>query len=285
MTATSSSPLYEVLALRFGTHPGRLARENFLFCDDPYATGEPASFDFFIWVVRNDDRVIIVDTGFDVETAARRGRSQIHHPIDALADLGISPREVSDLVITHMHWDHAGFLDAFPAARVHLQETELAYCTGHAMRHLATRRTFEAADVSTAVRLLFEGRLHPHRGVVEIAPGVEAHPGHGHTPGLQVVRVQTRRGWVVLASDSTHLWANIRRRAPFPLVTHLPSMMNTYELVEGLADGPDHIIPGHDPQVATRFPRLPQAPRWVCLHERPVDAYAEPGSMLAHGPG
>lgn len=279
--AEDKYPYYEILALRFGTHADRRARENFLFADDPCATEALASFDFYIWVIRNEDRVIVVDTGFAAKTAIQRGRTQLHHPIDALADLDISPNDVSDLVVTHMHWDHTGHLGAFPAAHVHLQEAELAFCTGRAMRHTAPRRPFEADDVSTAVHLLFAERLRLHQSPVEIAPGVEVHPAPGHTPGLQVVRVRTRRGWVVLASDSTHLWANIRRRAPFPILDHLASMVETYETVEALADGPDHIIPGHDPQVATRFPALAHAPYWVCLHQPPVVAYSESDPELA----
>ncbi|MFI6685551.1 N-acyl homoserine lactonase family protein [Streptomyces sp. NPDC050485] len=283
MTASTTPPTYEVLAFRFGRQTGRLARENFLFADDPCATDAPAAFDFYIWVVRNADRVIVVDTGFRAETGAARGREQLHHPIEALADLGISPAQVSDLVVTHMHWDHTGHLDAFPGARVHLQEAELAFCAGRAMRHAAPRRPFEADDVGTAIRLLFEERLQLHQGPAEIAPGIEVHPATGHTPGLQVVRVHTQRGWVVLASDSSHLWANIRRRAPFPILDHLASMVDTYETVESLADGADHIIPGHDPQVGTRFPALESAPRWVRLHEPPIAAYVEPGEELTGG--
>lgn len=275
---TRDTPCYEVLALRFGTQKDRLARENFLFADDPCATDTPAPFDFYTWIIRNDDRVIAVDTGFAADTGLLRGRTQLHHPVEALADLGIRPAQVSDLVVTHMHWDHTGHLDAFPGARVHLQEDELAFCTGRAMRHAAPRRPFEADDVNAAVRLLFDERLKLHRGPVEIAPGVEAHPAPGHTPGLQVVRVHTERGWLVLASDSSHLWANIRRRSPFPILDHLASMVDAYETVEALADGPDHIIPGHDPQVADRFPALPSAPRWVGLHQQPVRAYSEPGA-------
>jgi glyoxylase-like metal-dependent hydrolase (beta-lactamase superfamily II) len=275
---TRDTPCYEVLALRFGTHSGRLARENYLFADDPCATDTPAPFDFYTWIIRDDERVIAVDTGFAADTGIIRGRTQLHHPLEALSDLGISPRQVSDLIVTHMHWDHTGHLDAFPTARVHLQEDELAFCTGRAMRHTAPRRPFEADDVNTAVRLLFDERLQLHRGPVEIAPGVEAHPAPGHTPGLQVVRVHTERGWLVLASDSSHLWANIRRRSPFPILDHLASMVDTYETVEALADGPDHIIPGHDPQVAARFPALPDTPRWVSLHRHPVRAYSEPGT-------
>jgi glyoxylase-like metal-dependent hydrolase (beta-lactamase superfamily II) len=274
----SPTPSYELLALRFGRQSGRLARENFLFADDPCATDAPAAFDFYIWVIRGQDQVIVVDTGFAAHTAAKRGREQLHHPVEALSDLGIHPTDVSHLLVTHMHWDHAGHLASFPTARVHLQESELAFCTGRAMRHAAPRRPFEAGDVSTAVQLLFEERLTLHQGPATIVPGVEVHPAPGHTPGLQVVRVHTERGWVVLASDSSHLWANIRRRTPFPILDHLASMVEAYETVEQLADGPDHVIPGHDPQVATRFPRVEGAARWVRLHREPIAPYADPAS-------
>ncbi len=263
-------PTYEVLALRFGTQAKRLTRQNFLFDDGNHAADDVSPFDFYLWVIRNDRNLLVVDTGFSPAAAARRGREILHPPKDGLADLRIAPGDVADLVITHMHWDHAGNLDLFPSARVHLQEKELAFCTARAMRHEAARRPFEPDDVGDAVRLLFDERLVLHDGPAEILPGVTIHPAVGHTPGLQVVRVHTKRGWIVLASDSTHLWANIRQRSPFPILDHLSSMMESYEIVEGLADGEDHVIPGHDPQVALRFPQEPTAPHWVCLHEPPL---------------
>ena len=79
----------------------------------------------------------------------------------------------------------------------------------------------------------------------------------GHSVGLQVVRVPTRRGWIVLASDATHFWANIRTRSPFPIVVDMAKMLEGYQIVESLADGPDHIIPGHDPLLLARFPCVP----------------------------
>lgn len=265
-----TTPTYEVLALRFGTQADRPVRQNFLFDDGHCAHDAVAPFDFYVWVVRNHRHVVVVDTGFSHAAAARRGRTILRSPQDGLADLGIDPAGVSDVVITHLHWDHAGNLDLFPSARIHLQEAELAFCTGRAMRHEATRRPFEPDDVKTAVQRLFDGDLVLHRGPAEIVPGVTVHPAVGHTPGLQVVRVHTERGWIVLASDSSHLWANIRQRSPFPILDHLASMLEAYEIVEALADGEDHIIPGHDPQVALRFPALAGAPGWVCLHEPPA---------------
>lgn len=267
-----TTPTYEILALRFGTHADRIARDNFLVPDARFAAGEPMPMDFYTWVVRDEHNVVLVDTGFSEEMAARRGRTILRPPVEALADLGIEAAGVSDVVITHMHYDHAGNLDRFPTARVHLQEEELRFCAGPAMRHAVVRKPFEQVNVATAIGLLFDGRLMLHRGEAEILPGVTVHPVRGHTPGTQVVRVNTRRGWVVLASDATHLWANIRGRSPFPILDNLTTMLDAYDVVESLADGEDHIIPGHDPQVALRFPQSPQAPDWVCLHEPPVDA-------------
>jgi glyoxylase-like metal-dependent hydrolase (beta-lactamase superfamily II) len=70
-----------------------------------------------------------------------------------------------------------------------------------------------------------------------------------------VVRVHTARGWVVLASDAVHYWANIEERNPFP-AADVMGAIEGFAVVEKLADGPTHIIPGHDPAVLTRFPPL-----------------------------
>jgi glyoxylase-like metal-dependent hydrolase (beta-lactamase superfamily II) len=268
-----TTPTYEVLALRFGTHADRVARENFLFVDGRCAPDAPMPLDFYVWLIRDDRHVLLVDTGFGPEVGARRGRTVFRSPLDGLAALGIEAARVSDVIITHMHYDHVGNLALFPAARLHVQEEELRFCTGAGMRHEAVRRPFEPGDVKAMVQRLFDERVRTYRGPAEIAPGVTVHPVGGHTPGLQVVRVNTERGWVVLASDAAHLWANIRRRAPFPIFDHLTSVFEAYDAVEALADGADHIIPGHDPQVALRFPRLPRSAAdspWVCLHEPPA---------------
>ncbi|MFC0847422.1 N-acyl homoserine lactonase family protein [Streptomyces noboritoensis] len=270
--AEDTPPEYEVLALRFGTHADRPARDNFLVDEGQFTPGSDMPMDFYLWVIRNDRHFLLVDTGFNEEMARRRGRTLFRCPVDALADLGVAAEDVSDVVVTHMHYDHAGNLDRFPHARIHLQEDELRFCTGPAMRHHVVRKPFESVNVKTAVQGLFEDQLVLHRGEAEIIPGVTVHPVPGHTPGTQVVRVPTARGWVVLASDATHLWANIRLRSPFPILDHLTPMLEGYEKIEALADGDDHIIPGHDPQVALRFPALPGAPDWVRLHEPALDS-------------
>ncbi len=71
---------------------------------------------------------------------------------------------------------------------------------------------------------------------------------------LQVVRVNTRRGWVVLASDASHLYANIERGNPYPIIFREDQMLEGWETLRRLADSEAHIIPGHDPKVMDLYP-------------------------------
>src|SRR5271166_5919856 len=197
---------YEVLALRYGIFDGRLQFQNYIIPDDHAA---PDPLDFYVFAVRGNGRTIVMDTGFNPVSAKRRGRELLRTPADALMQAGIDPAEVPDVVLTHMHWYHAGGMEYFPKATFHLQAAEMV-CQPF------LRRPFYIDDVQSAVCALYTDRLRFHDGTAEIAPGITLHLIGGHSGGIQSVRVPTERGWVVLAGDSTHLWGNIRKRMPFP---------------------------------------------------------------------
>lgn len=249
---TPSIPNYEIFAVRYAT-VDRLARENFVSTDLPDA---PMPMDYFIWAIRGPDQNVVVDTGFTEAAAKARKRRYLHCPIDGLRRIGIDPETVQHVVMTHLHYDHAGNLGRFPAALFHLQETELTFVTSKFMLHRALRHAYNIEDIVNVVRILHEGRIVLHCGFGEVLPGITLHHIGGHTAGLQAVRVHTSRGWVVLASDATHFYANLRERSPFPIVQDVGAMLEGYGRLETLADGPDHIIPGHDPAVVTQFPRV-----------------------------
>jgi glyoxylase-like metal-dependent hydrolase (beta-lactamase superfamily II) len=116
------------------------------------------------------------------------------------------------------------------------------------------RAAYEVEDVVGMVRRVYENRVRFHDGDAEIAPGVSVHLIGGHTMGLQVVRVATRRGWVVLASDASHFYANMEEIRPFPIVYSVADMVEGYRKLQSLADSPEHLIPGHDPLVLERYP-------------------------------
>lgn len=272
---------YEIFALRFATHEGRSRSENFIFHDDHDHSVMP--LDFYFWVVKGKHRTFLVDTGFNAETAARRKRVLIEEPATLLRQVGVEPDDVTDVVVTHMHYDHVGNLAAFPCATFHIQDAEMAFCTGRCMCHDAFKRPFELSDVLTATRLLFSGRLKFHDGDSALAEGLTLHHLGGHTRGLQALRAWTRRGWIVLASDAAHYWANIRNRSPFPIVADVTRMFEAYCRIEDLADGPLHVIPGHDPLVRKVFPTQFGNPNILGLHLDPLTLPAA-GSAVAHEP-
>ena len=142
--------MWEIFALRYATQEQRAARDNFLRPPDPHDA--PMPMDYFVWVLRDKQRAIVVDTGFTPEMCAARGRTMIRPLPEALAALGVDPARVEDVVITHLHYDHAGNLGLFPKARFHLQEREMAFATGANMCFACLRYAFEVEDVVAFLR-------------------------------------------------------------------------------------------------------------------------------------
>jgi glyoxylase-like metal-dependent hydrolase (beta-lactamase superfamily II) len=242
---------FELFAIRYAHHGGRTASDNFIGGD----SHETASaLDYFIWVARRSDKTFVIDTGFGPEAAKARRRELLRLPADALGLIGIAADKVDDIIITHLHYDHAGTLDAFPRARFHVQDVESAYATGRCMCHPVLRQPYDVENVVSFVRHLYAGRVAFHDCVTELAAGLTLHRIGGHSAGLQSVRVWTRRGWVVIASDATHLYDNMRRGLPFPAVHDVGAMMEGHRTLRRLADSEDHIIPGHDPLVMALYP-------------------------------
>lgn len=241
---------YEVCAIRYAT-VARTPAENYIGAD-PHEAAE--RMDYYVWFARNAERTIVIDTGFNAAAAARRKREFLRSPADGLALFGIDASAVADVVLTHLHYDHVGNFDLFPAARFHLQDTEMAYATGRHMAHRFFAGAYEVDEVVAMVRNVYAGRVLFHSGDAEIAPGLTVHHIGGHTLGLQSVRVWTRRGWLVLASDATHYYGNMEGGRPFPIVADATQMVAGWRRLRELAAREDCVIPGHDPLVMQRYP-------------------------------
>jgi glyoxylase-like metal-dependent hydrolase (beta-lactamase superfamily II) len=242
---------YEVYAIRYGTVE-RPDRQNFLEARDPH--DRMGRIDYFVWAAIGAGRTFVIDTGFTEEIAKRRNRPLLRCPTEGLRLIGVEAATVRDVVVTHMHYDHLGGFDRFPAATFHLQDREMAYATGRHMAHRAFSAAYDVDPVVGLVREVYGGRVKFHDGDAELAPGFSLHLIGGHTAGMQVARVHTARGWVVLASDASHLYANMEEGNPFPIIHDMAAMFDGYETLRRLADSDRHIIPGHDPQVMERYP-------------------------------
>jgi glyoxylase-like metal-dependent hydrolase (beta-lactamase superfamily II) len=245
-----SQTTYEVFAVKYATREAR--RSEHFVGGDPHDA--PMPMDYFVWLVRNPERLFVVDTGFTQEMAAKRKRTFLRSPRQGLALLGVQASDVKEVVLTHLHYDHVGTFHDFPHARFHLQDDEMTYATGRHMRHHRFNHGFEAEDVVGMVRLVFKDRVSFHDGSAELAPGLSVHRIGGHTAGLQCVRVATARGWVVLASDASHYYEHMESGRCFPTTFHLGEVVEGYDTLRRLAESPEHIIPGHDPLVMERYP-------------------------------
>ncbi|SHH38309.1 N-acyl homoserine lactonase family protein [Pollutimonas bauzanensis] len=261
-------PHYEVTALKYATRDGR--RPNHFIGGDPHDA--PMPMDYYIWLIRNEDRVVLVDVGFDQDMADKRGRTLLRSPAEALSLMGVASVSVRDIVITHLHNDHVGTFHEYENATFHLQDEEMEFATGRYMRSEAFSRAYEPDHVTGMVRLVYQDRVAFHRGDAEIAPGISVHHIGGHTAGLQVLRVHTARGWVVLASDASHYYEHFERGRCFPLMFHLGDALEGYRRLHRLADSPAHIVPGHDPMVMERYPPVSDDLEGIAvsLHKPPV---------------
>lgn len=247
----SSSPgqPFKVYAIRYARVDKR-AGENFVG-GDPH--DGPMPMDYFIWVAVSAERTWIIDTGFNREAAVKRKREFLRCPTEGLKLLGIDAAQVEDLIITHLHYDHIGNFDLFPKAQYHLQDSEMAYATGRHMSHNFFSAAYELEEVVAMVRNVYAGRVIFHDGDVQLAPNLSLHHIGGHTLGLQVVRLWTAQGWLVLASDASHYYANMHEERPFPIVADVTGMIEGWRRLHELADSSELVIPGHDPAVMDRF--------------------------------
>lgn len=246
----------DVLAVRYGTLTS--TKSQLFHRYDSY--GEPDAeqrMDYFFWLLTTPGRVVVVDTGFDPEVGVRRGRTCVCPPDEALRRLGIEPALVTDVVVTHCHYDHIGNLGIFPSAELVVAERELAFWTSRWARY---RQFWEHAEESEIDHLRVahrEGRVRTLDGSIELLPGVRVVPVGGHCPGQLVVAVDKPNHPVVLASDAVHLYEELELDRPFSVIADLEQMYRTFAaLKSAAADTGAVIVPGHDPGVTTRFPGL-----------------------------
>lgn len=247
---------WQVVIVRHGTRATTRSEAfmNYAFYGEADA---PFRLDYFFWVLRRGDDVVIVDTGYSGTEGRRRGREVLVDPIEAMRALGIDPLAGHPVVITHAHYDHIGNLAAFANSPVHIARAELDFWTGP----LAAKTLFahfgdsSAADDLTAAQA--EGRLRVFDADAVVAPGVQVRAVGGHTPGQAVVEVRTSEGLVILASDAMHFHEELEGDKLFQSMADLPL---SFAVLEDLRTRPvAHLVSGHDAGELARHRPLPGA--------------------------
>ena len=246
---------WSVLAVRYATLETTRSEAYYRY----QAYGEPDGpqvLDYYFWVLRRGDETILVDTGFDPDVGRRRGRTLLIEPADAMAALGIGPESVSRIVLTHLHYDHTGNLDLFPDAELLVAARDLDFWLGPLARRAQFAHAVEAGELGQVLAAVDAGRVRRLEGGEEIAEGVHAILLGGHSPGQMALRIDALGGAVVLASDALHFYEELERDRPFGVIADLAEMYEAYDTLRELSAPGTHLVPGHDAEVMSRYPRV-----------------------------
>jgi glyoxylase-like metal-dependent hydrolase (beta-lactamase superfamily II) len=240
--------MYEVYALKYAERDTTACQ--FFYREASHAT---ITLHYFVWLILGGPHPLLVDTGFLEDDARARGIRNYVSPAAAVERAGLKPADVPVALITHLHYDHWAGHSLFPNAEFWIQQDEVAFWTGPFGREPAFRSSANVDALSRLVTLNYADRVRIINGDRQVFPGITLHRVGGHTAGLQIVRVETARGPVVLTSDASHFYRNVETRQPVQIITSLPEMLAAFETIHTLAGPQRLIVAGHDPEVADRF--------------------------------
>jgi len=251
--SAQQSPRYQVHAVRFAHVPYGLSS-----LVAGAERGPMVDIAFTVWPIKDAStgRVVLVDAGFYRDKFIQQWKPQDYvRPSEALtAGLGIKPEDVTDIVITHSHWDHADGADLFPKARIWIQKEEYDYYVG------PNGEPLHRADADVAKML---GTLNAAGRVMladgddkEILPGIRVYTGGKHTFASQYVSVATRLGTVILASDNAYLYMNLEKQMAIAQTLDAASNLAAQARMLRLAAKPGLVVPGHDPAMFEKFPMV-----------------------------
>lgn len=259
---TTAAPVYEIFAIRYASIPG-FPVNALITGADPQ---RKLSIAMTVWLIRGNGRNILVDSGFyrpqffkqfKVDGFIKASEAVGQAGIMPAGQPALTPEDITDVVITHMHWDHADGMDLFPKARIWLQKDEYTYYTGEAWQSPRTHGGIEPDDVLAAVKLNLGGRVSLVNGdAQEILPGITCYIGGKHTFQSQYVGVNTKAGTVILASDNMYLYENLEKHVPIAQTLDAASNLRAQDRMKQLAASPRLIVPGHDPAVFEKFTKV-----------------------------
>jgi glyoxylase-like metal-dependent hydrolase (beta-lactamase superfamily II) len=253
LLGAASTPEYTIEAIRYADSPQDSVAEMVVGAPKD----EKIDTVYALWLIRGGGRNILFDSGFHRQRWFKDWTIKDYlRPDEAVRLAGVKPDEVTDVVISHAHWDHMGGIDLFPKANVWIQKDEFRYYTGEAWQPGGDHDGIDPDDVQQLMRLNTQGRLRWVDGDdVEIFPGIRAYTGARHTFASQYLRVDGTPPFV-LASDSVYLYRNLaehKASATFSDADHPANIKNQERMIQ-LAGSADRVVPGHDALQFQKFP-------------------------------
>jgi glyoxylase-like metal-dependent hydrolase (beta-lactamase superfamily II) len=256
LPGAAATPEYSIQAIRYATSPGVLV-SDMVVGGPADLSNQKVDLAMVVWLIRGGGHVILFDSGFHRDTFVKEFPMRDYlRPDEAVKLAGVQPDQVTDVVISHAHWDHLGGIDLFPKAQVWIQKEEYRYYTGAAWQPGGDHGGIDPEDVKELVALNVEGRLHLVDGDdVELFPGIRAYTGARHTYASQYLRVDGTPPFV-LASDNAYFYLNLSQHlasATFSDADHPANIANQARMIK-LAGAEERVVPGHDTLQFERFP-------------------------------
>jgi glyoxylase-like metal-dependent hydrolase (beta-lactamase superfamily II) len=253
--AAMAVPQYEVYAIQYGVIPDFPVSGLIAGADKD----RKLDISMMVWLVRGGGHTILVDAGFYRPQFFKNWKVRDYaRPDEAVASAGVKPEEITDVIVTHAHWDHADGADLFPNAQIWIQKDEYDYYTEAAWQPGGKHGGIDPDDVQMLVKFNTSSRLHLVNGDQEVLPGISAYIGGKHTWQSQYLSVPTRAGTVVIASDNMYLYENQEKHVPIAQTFDPASNLAAQDRMKAMAK---IVVPGHDPGVMMRFPHT--SPRVV----------------------
>jgi glyoxylase-like metal-dependent hydrolase (beta-lactamase superfamily II) len=253
--ARQAAATYEVYAIRFGVLPAFAVSGLVAGAE----RGRTLDIPVMVWLLKGSNgRTVLVDSGFYRQKFLDQWKPRdFRSPADAVKAAGILPEQVTDIIISHAHWDHVDGVDLFPKATVWIQHEEYRYYTGEAWQARATHGGIDPEDMQALLAINMTGRLRFVEGDdQEPIPGLRCYTGGRHTWASQYVGAHTAAGTTVLTSDNVYLYENLDRHAPIAQTLDAASNLKAQDRIRALASRPELIVPGHDPAVFDRYTRI-----------------------------
>jgi glyoxylase-like metal-dependent hydrolase (beta-lactamase superfamily II) len=250
---------YEVYALRFASVEHSFALSSFVL---GAADKDSMHGVFMFWLIKGSNgKNILVDAGFinDVDEANNFDLKKYIRPDSMLTRVGLQAEDITDVILTHPHWDHADGIGLFPNAQVWIQKEDYGYFVGAAWQKEDDHRGFNKRDVRKLLELNLAGKLNLVEGdEKEIIPGIIVYTGSRHTFNSQYVLVKSGSDKIILASDNVYSYYNLEhlKSAPNYATFDTNAYVRSMERMKTLASNIKFIIPGHDALLFSRFPMV-----------------------------
>jgi glyoxylase-like metal-dependent hydrolase (beta-lactamase superfamily II) len=247
--------VYDIYALEYSSTDSRMPASKIAVGG---STMDSVSFSYYFWFLNGDNgRKILVDVGYIRDYTQPLAGQKYVRPDSVLKRINVNPDEITDIIITHPHYDHINGLPLFGKGTIWMQKKDFDYFVRDGWQKGATHIGLVKADVINTVQANLDGRLQLVDGdSIEIIPGIRVFTGSKHTFECHHLLVNSTTDKVLLASDDSWFYYNIDNLLSVPLTFDTKAYVTQLKRMKTLVTNNDLIIPGHDQLVMSRFKQV-----------------------------